>query len=350
MAACVPLLIAGSAPGGCGDARTPTDQSAVQSTVAPAPAPPVADSLAGVEFFEGWSDPRSLPFPVNTSGWEDSSFISLDGNTLYFGYSRLNHIALSEGRVVVDGPDRPGQNGPAFDIYEARIEANAWRVTHSSVNAPDPELHEAAIGVDRGSATMAFVQFVAGGDIFLTHREGDRWGPPEKLPAPVNTSCIEDNPHLSPDGQSLYFDSNRSGENGLACRDTHEVEGRDIWATERTDGGWSVPVRLRGAPNSTGLRWQVFLNETAELAYWSGTDSDCGGRSCLYRARRQVDGSYQERTIIARAGGPDSVSAGDVIAIGEMSITADGRFLYFTYMALRGPGDVDLSIGVARKR
>jgi hypothetical protein len=33
----------------------------------------------------------------------------------------------------------------------------------------------------------------------------------------------------------------------------------------------------------------------------------------------------------------------------KMSVTADGRFLYFTYMALRGPGDVDLSIGVVRR-
>ena len=82
MAACVLPLIAGSAPGGCSDARMPTDQSDVQSTGAPAPEPPVADSLSGVEFFEGWSDPRSLPFPVNTSGWEDSSFISPDDMAL----------------------------------------------------------------------------------------------------------------------------------------------------------------------------------------------------------------------------------------------------------------------------
>lgn len=344
------LVFAGALNGCHESTDTPGPSPPPADAALPAPTPPVGESLSGLQFYEGWVDPRALPAPVSTEGWEDSSFVAPEGTTLYFGFSPLNHLAFTEGRVEIDGPDRAGQHGPAFDIYEARIEAGAWQVVNSSVNAPDPELHEAAIGVDRGPRSIVFVRFVPGGDIYLSRRQGGAWGPPERLPEPVNSPCIEDNPHLSADGRSLYFDSNRSDPQGAACRELTGPEGRDIWLSELVDGVWSVPARLRGAPNSTSLHWQVFVDDEAELVYWSGFDTDCApGRSCLYRARRQADGSYGERTVVARATNPDAASVGDVIAIGEMSVTADDRFLYFTYMALRGPGDVDLSLGVARR-
>ncbi|MGI9625540.1 MAG: hypothetical protein ACR2QM_01780 [Longimicrobiales bacterium] len=310
----------------------------------------MAESLAGVTFFDGWTDPRALAAPVNSNGWEDSSFISPSGTTLYFGYTPLNHIAFSEGRVVIDGPTRPDHRGSAFDIYEAHITGGAWQISHSGVNGLDPDLHEAAIGVDRGPRTMAFIRFVDGGDIYLAARQGSTWGVPERLPAPVNSACIEDNPHLSSDGGFLYFDSNRDDAAGTSCRQTFGPEGRDIWVSESRNGSWSVPSRLEGAPNSTDLGWQVFVDETAETAYWSGWDSDClPGRSCLYRATRDPDGSYQGKMVLARAADPDTAEVGQVIGLGEMSITSDRRFLYFTYILLRSPADVDLSIGVVRR-
>jgi hypothetical protein len=90
-----------------------------------APDPPVADALQGLQFFEGWTDPRKLVGPVNTAGWEDSAFISSDGYMLYFGYSPLDYYEFTQGRQAVVGPTgppkRPDQHGNSFDIYEALI-------------------------------------------------------------------------------------------------------------------------------------------------------------------------------------------------------------------------------------
>ena len=80
-----------------------------------------------------------------------------------------------------------------------------------------------------------------------------------RLPFPVNTACDEDNPHLRPDGQVLYFDSNRADPTGSACLDESGMLQRTIYQTRWTNGGWSVPEPVGGAVNETVLRWQVFV-------------------------------------------------------------------------------------------
>jgi hypothetical protein len=98
--------------------------------------------------------------------------------------------------------------------------------------------------------------------------------------------------------------------------------------------------------NGSAFAWQVFAKQEGLYIYWSG---ECtGGISCLFRARRLPNGSYGEETLIARAE-TLSPSPGDVIAVGEMSITADGRFLYFVYIQYNGATDLELGIAVARK-
>src|SRR5262245_27113960 len=111
------LALIGSA---CGPAESDDDDDGATSptpTNTAAPAPPVAGPLADLELSDGWTNPRFLPEGVNTTGWEDSSFISPDGQTLYFGYSRGNITMLvNSGMSVADGPNRPGHHFDGFDI------------------------------------------------------------------------------------------------------------------------------------------------------------------------------------------------------------------------------------------
>ena len=74
-----------------------------------APDPPVAETLQGLQLFEGWTDPRKLAGPINTAGWEDSAFISYDGYMLYFGYAPLDYYEFTQGNHVVAGPTGPPQ-------------------------------------------------------------------------------------------------------------------------------------------------------------------------------------------------------------------------------------------------
>jgi hypothetical protein len=271
---------------------------------------------------------------------------------LYFGYAPLDYYEFTQGRQVVAGPtgppERPDQHGDSFDIYEALIQGGSWLIENSTANSNDPLLHEAAIGLNRDESKMAFIRFDPEGDIYLTRRlPGGTWGPPELLAAPLNTPCVEDNPHLSEDGRTLYFDSNRSDVNGTTCIDESGGLERSIYVSNFDGNTWSQPTAIQGIPNESAFAWQVFVKQEGQYIYWSG---ECtGGISCLFRARRLSNGSYGEETIIARAA-TNSPSPGDVIAVGEMSITADDRFMYFVYIQLNSATDLELGIAVAQKQ
>lgn len=65
------------------------------------------------------------------------------------------------------------------------------------------------------------------------------WGPPEPV-ADVNSASSDGCPIMSPDGQYLYFASNRGGGQG----------GLDIWRAPKSGDGWGTPENL-GAPINT---------------------------------------------------------------------------------------------------
>lgn len=317
-----------------------------------APDPPVAGALQGIQFFEGWTDPRKLADPINTAGWEDSAFISYDGALLYFGYIPLDYYEFTQGHHVVAGPtgapERPDQHGDSFDIYEARIQGGSWTIENSSANSANPLHHEAAIGVNNDETTMAFIRFDPEGDLYLTRRQQDgTWGSPELLPFPINTPCVEDNPHLSGDGLTLYFDSNRDDINGTSCLDESGGLKRSIYISDYDGSTWSNPTKIQGIPNDSSYAWQVFVNQDGQYIYWAAPCT--GGDSCLFRARKLPNGSYGEKTVIAQST-TTPPTPGDVMAVGEMSITGDGRFLYFVYMQYNSATDLELGIAVARKQ
>jgi hypothetical protein len=317
-----------------------------------APEPPVADALQGVQFFEGWTDPRKLAEPINTAGWEDSAFISYDGYMLYFAYTPLDYYEFTQGNAVVVGPtgapQRPDQHGESFDIYEALNQSGSWVTENSSANSQDPLIHEAAIGVNNDESTMAFVRFDPEGDIYLANRQqDDTWVSPELLPSPINTQCVEDNPHLSADGMMIYFDSNRDDINGTDCLDESGGLQRSIYLGNYDGSTWSNPTKIQGIPNQSPYAWQVFVKQDGEYIYFSGTCT--GGNACLFRARKLSDGSYGEETVIAQST-TISPTPGDVMAVGEMSITGDDEFLYFVYIQYNAATDLELGIAVARKQ
>jgi len=310
------------------------------------PAPPLGRSIPGLHFLSDWTEPRVLPPPVNTPAWEDSAFISADGSTLYFGYIPVDYGAFAQGRLEVVEPIHDGQNGISFDIWEGHFTGGEWTIEDSSANDDDPNLHEAAIGVDRDQTTMVFARFDPEGDLYLTERDGDHWARPEKLDAPISTPCIEDNPHLSAEGDTIWFDSTRADALGSTCF----TDRRSFWATHRTDGGWSVPERVVGAPNETAIRWQIFVTLDREQMYWTGWDGDCPAANCIYRAHLQDDGSYREREIVVVPTPVAEAAIGEAYALGEISFTADRSWFYFVYVFQDEPGHPEIGIGAARAR
>lgn len=366
-----------------------------RTAFAQAPAPPAGAALSGLTFpaASGWQNaPKALNVDINVvacascekancassacevvcpddcavasvinTGHEDSPFISPDGSRLYFAYAEAPLDIYNTQQCL--GPHRHGQNGIAFDVYDAVINANPdpclrrtstppyppiWTVANSLVNAERrgqtaglPSLRgmdEGSPGVRADGLNLVFARYnlcplgvcppnLVESDVWLSASTIPfgtyAWGTPAPLPinGKVNTVCSDDNPHMV--NAVVYFDSNRVS--GLPfwtdpynhCMVETPTKKRRIWYTVWLPiFGWLPPVELGGVNAAGDRNWQVFITTDAQTAYWTGNDpatccdhqnadGDCNDpgevpvSQCLYRAQAGAGGYTVSRTLIA---------------------------------------------------
>ena len=181
---------------------------------------------------EGWGEPRVLPPAVNISSHIFAPSIAADGS-IYF----LN-ITLTGGP-------------PAFQIYCARFVNGAYQEAQ-----PLPFSTALTADVDPAIAPdQSYLVFASSGrrsgdkheHLFIVARNGAMWGDiqPLRYAGDDDNGGSNDNePRISPDGQTLYFDSDRTL--ALHFPRTHEQAIADEARIERWDNGntnvWTIPL------------------------------------------------------------------------------------------------------------
>lgn len=216
------------------------------------------------------SSPPPQRIPINTgTGWSDSPFISRDGKRLYFMYSRYNFgpwIVRGE-TPVISGPDRPGLHHSAnpwdeSDIYMAtRNPDGTWS---EAVNLGLNGAYGDASGMEiNGGDTFIWLQGNGTvNNIVMAHKNSDgTWGSIVDLGSGVNqTGVIQDNPHISADGNAIWFVSTRAGGSG----------GKDLWFSSKSGSVWSTPVNVVSPFNTAGDEDQPWLSPVSLDVYWNG--------------------------------------------------------------------------------
>ena len=204
---------------------------------------------------EAWGAPRNLGSPVNNpSAAEANPCISADGLELYFSDSWPSYVHASSLR--------PGGYGKG-DIWVSKRETreadwgepvNLGPQINSGSYDGTPHLSADGLSLYFGSNRSPNVE----SDLYVSTRptKDDLWGPAMALGAPINTMAEQDflfYPFLSYDGLSLFFTAipwpwaNAGGfSNG------------DMFISTRSsrDDGWGVPSRLpvlSSARNDGGL-------------------------------------------------------------------------------------------------
>jgi Tol biopolymer transport system component len=159
---------------------------------------------------QGWSAPQPLSIAAPLPASEADPFITADGRQLWF----------------VSNRPFPGKQGDDLDIW---------------VSEKTSDGH-------------------------------DGWGPPRRLPEPINSAQSELLPRRLPDGR-LFFGSDRPG--GLG--------GNDVYmATPQADGSWRV-ANLGAPLNTASNDYEVEMSADGNQAV---VVSDREGRSHLYRYAR----------------------------------------------------------------
>jgi hypothetical protein len=160
-----------------------------------------------------------------------------------------------------------------------------------------------------------------------------KWSHPEVLP--FSGLYRDSDPVLSPDGETMFFASDRP----VTAKGADERRFQ-IWQVKKRIGGWSEPTLVLGAINSEGS--QVFASVTNDATMYF-TSSRKTGNYDIFRSRL-VSGKYQEPEDL----GPNINGAG--IASLEAWIAPDESYLLIGSFGREGGyGNSDLFVSFNEK-
>ncbi|MEM9227958.1 MAG: hypothetical protein AAGA45_08305, partial [Verrucomicrobiota bacterium] len=165
--------------------------------------------------------------------------------------------------------------------------------------------------------------------VYRTALTDDGWTTP--VIAPFSGTYRDAAPHLSPDGQRLYFDSRRP--------DKHVTEGSiNIWYTEREGKGWSSPCLVKEASIND-------VNEPKTGVDEFGPAVDAAGQLYFYSFRQPYRGgkpyyltSAEEPRLVRDDDLPDPSAS---TFISYLYISPDGKLAIMEGQA-HGRRDTDL--------
>ena len=160
-------------------------------------------------------------------------------------------------------------------------------------------------------------------DIYVTERRpSGGWSQPRNVGFPVNTDLGENYPSVA-SSENLYF---------FSCRDDG-WGGCDIYISRWIDGRYTAPENLGKAVNSEKNDWDAIIApDESYIIFSSQNRSDSNGGQDLYIAYRQIDGSWtQARNMGERV----NSESGEICP----SISLDGKYFFFTSRR-RGKADI----------
>lgn len=241
---------------------------------------------------KGWDRPQPLPAPVNTAGAEDSPFITLDGRSLYFFFTPDLHIPVE--KQLLDG---------VTGIWVSQRTGESWgepqRVLLSTPGEPALDGCEFVL-----EDWMAFCSVRAGNlneiDLYTAVRRNNLWTDVKDWGRQINLDYQVGEMHITADGQTMVFASKRPG--GLG--------GFDLWLSAKTNDGWSEPINPGGPVNTTSDENRPYLSPDGQTLWFDSTSRRGFPGPAIFRSLRSADGRWGEpEEIISQFAGEPSLSA-----------------------------------------
>ena len=271
---------------------------------------PETDMLPPILHSPEYSQPVPLPFPINTAGAEDSSFVMPDGNILYIWFTPDPNAPLSQ--QLDDG---------VTGIWVSKKVSGDWQ---EPIRVLLQDTNEQALD------GCAFIQddqmwFCSA----RTGYSGLRWFTADEMAGQwTNWQNSDFNPdyevgelHITSDGRELYFHSSREGGMGLY----------DIWVSLSQNGEWQPPQNLE-VVNSPEVDGWPFITEDGNELWFTRVYM---GSPAVYRSLR-LNGEWQEPELVISQ------------FAGEPSVDNQGN-IYFTHHFYQDGVALEADIYVAYK-
>jgi outer membrane protein OmpA-like peptidoglycan-associated protein len=255
---------------------------------------------------------------INTEHQEYVPVITADESEIFFTSRRPNST----------GGNIDGSIGDYFeDIYYSEKVDGEWS-TAVNMGAPvNSEFHDATVGLSLdGQQLFLYRDNKKGvGNIYVSKRKGNSWSNPEELPEPINSKNQETSACYSPDGNTIYFVSNRPNGQG----------GKDIYkSTKNKDGLWSNAENLGPIVNTLEDEDAVFLHPDGKTLYFSSTGHNTMGGYDVFKTVYSKGRWSKPENI----GYPVNTADDDVCFV----LTASGDYGYYTSIKASGQGKRDI--------
>ncbi|MCC6690402.1 MAG: PD40 domain-containing protein [Bacteroidia bacterium] len=205
---------------------------------------------------------------INSPYDEYAPIISADGSIMIFTSRR----PFSEKEIK---KEKEGKE----NVYSSAYKNNKWQTANSlstSINQPNRFNSAIAISNDGQHLLLYRDDANANGDIWESFLKGTDWSAPVKMPEPVNSPKHESSASISPDGNTIYFVSEREG--GLG--------GRDIWycTKDKKSGGWQKAQNIGAEINTKGNEEGVFIHPDGKTLYFSSTGHGGIGQYDIFKS------------------------------------------------------------------
>jgi Tol biopolymer transport system component len=232
---------------------------------------------------EPWGPPQDLGPNINTSSDEGAPSFSPDGHLMYFASTRPggfggNDIYVSRRHDKRDdvGWEVPDNIGGGTDgVNSAANEA-------SPIVFEDPRTGEMTLYFDsnRPGGLGPFGGDAAnnGGDIYTSTRRRDGTFGPAAIVAELSTSVIERQPSISRNGLEMFISSDRPGSAALDLW---------VWTRESTSDPWELPVNL-SAVNSAGVEAGPHLSFDGTTLYFQSNRPGSGAFDLFAATRTKL--------------------------------------------------------------
>jgi len=260
---------------------------------------------------------QNLNQAINTKYEEYVPIITADESELYFTSRRPNTTGGKKDVMIADHYE---------DIYYSKKENDKWKPAVNMGKPVNSEYHDATIGLSLdGQKLFLYRDDEKGiGNIYVTKKKGDKWSKPKALPAPINSKHQETAACYSPDGNTIYFVSNRPGGYG----------GKDIYMSTKKKGKWGEAKNLGAIVNSTEDEDGAFLHPDGKSLYFSSKGHiTMGGYDILKTENKRGRWSKPKNL-----GYPINSAEDDVCFV----LTASGDYGYYTSIKATGHGKRDI--------
>lgn len=120
-------------------------------------------------------------------------------------------------------------------------------------------------------------------DIYKVTKTNTGWSTPKNLGKNINSDYWDSAPSIAPDGQALYFCSNRPGGYG----------GIDIYVSYKNEKGyWQEAINMGPTINTKGDEQAPFIHSDNTTLYFSSNGWPGFGGTDLFVSRKKIDGGW----------------------------------------------------------